>query len=290
HPVTIFLILTLLVIIISHVLYLTGVSVSYVGINPESGEQEELTVQAVSLLTGDGIRFMFTSVVENFTTFVALGPVLVAMIGVGVAEKSGYISSLMTNVVTKAPRKFVTPIVVFMGVMSNVAASVGYVVLVPLGAIIFLGFRRHPLAGLAAAFAGVAGGYSANLLIGTNDPLLSGITTEAAGILDANYIVNATDNWFFMFVSTFLVVILGTIITDKIVEPRLKKFDFDNNQVSENRDLNKQEKRALNWANISAVITIIAILSLVAFPGSPLRGEDGGIIGSPFISSIIFIM
>ena len=170
--------------------------------------------------------------------------------------------------------------------MSNVAASVGYVVLVPLGAIIFLGFRRHPLAVLPA-FAGVAGGYSANLLIGTNDPLLSGITTEAAGILDANYIVNATDNWFFMFVSTFLVVILGTIITDKIVEPRLKKFDFDNNQVSENRDLNKQEKRALNWANISAVITIIAILSLVAFPGSPLRGEDGGIIGSPFISSII---
>src|SRR5699024_6344947 len=190
HHVTIFLILTLLVIMMSHVLYLTVVSVSYVGINSFSDELEELTVQAVSLLTGDGIRFMFTSVVENVTTFVALGPVLVAMIGVGVAEKSGYISSLMTNVVTKAPRKFVSPIVVFMGVMSNVAASVGYVVLVPLGAIIFLGFRRHPLAGLAAAFAGVAGGYSANLLIGTNDPLLSGITTEAAGILDANYIVN----------------------------------------------------------------------------------------------------
>ena len=290
HPVTIFLIFTLLVILISHVLYLLGVNVSYVGINPESGEREELTVHAISLLTGDGIRFMFTSVVENFTTFVALGPVLVAMIGVGVAEKSGYISALMTNVVTKAPRKFVTPIVVFMGVMSNVAASVGYVVLVPLGAIIFLGFRRHPLAGLAAAFAGVAGGYSANLLIGTNDPLLSGITTEAAGILDATYVVQATDNWFFMFVSTFLVVILGTLITDKIVEPRLKKFDFDSEEISENKDLNKQEKHALNWANISVIVTVLGILSLVAFPGSPLRGEDGGIVGSPFISSIIFIM
>ena len=99
---------------------------------------------------------MFLNVVSNFTSLVALGPVLVAMLGVGVAEKSGYISALMTNTVTKAPKKFVTPIVVLMGVLSNVAASVGYVVLVPLGAIIFLGFKRHPLAGLSAAFAGVA--------------------------------------------------------------------------------------------------------------------------------------
>lgn len=290
HPVTIFLIFTLLVIIISHIAYLFGVTVSYTGVNPETGNQEELNVEVVSLLTTDGIRYIFTSVVENFTTFVALGPVLVAMLGVGVAEKSGYISALMTNVVTKAPKKFITPIVVFMGVMSNVAASVGYVVLVPLGAIIFLGFRRHPLAGLAAAFAGVAGGYSANLLIGTNDPLLAGITTEAAAILDTSYIVEATDNWYFMFASTFLIVILGTIITDKVIEPRLGAYNFDNDQNSPDDNLTSRETKALRWANVAAVLTIIGILALVAFPNSPLRGDDGGIIGSPFISSIIFIM
>src|SRR5699024_11718154 len=124
----------------------------------------------------------------------------------------------------KAPKRFVTPIVVLMGVLSNVAASVGYVVLVPLGAIIFLGFNRHPLAGLSAAFAGVAGGYSANLFLGTNDPLLSGISTEAANILNASYVVQPTDNWFFMFASTFLVVIIGTIITDKVIEPKLGAY------------------------------------------------------------------
>ncbi|SDK33469.1 AbgT family transporter [Lacicoccus qingdaonensis] len=290
HPVTIFLLFTLAVIVISHILYLLDVSVSFTGVNSETGNREEMDVSAISLLTGDGIAYIFTSVTENFTSFVALGPVLVAMLGVGVAEKSGYISALMTNTVTKAPKKFVTPIVVFMGVMSNVAASVGYVVLVPLGAIIFLGFRRHPLAGLAAAFAGVAGGYSANLLIGTNDPLLAGITTESAAILDANYIVNATDNWYFMVASTFLVAIFGTLITDKIVEPRLGEYEGFNEFDDTENGIDATQKKALRYANISALLTVIGILALVAWPGAPLLGEDNNIIGSPFISSIIFIM
>ena len=290
HPVSIFLIFTVFVIIISHILYLFDVSVTFTGVDSETGERGEQTVNAMSLLTGEGIAYIFTSVVENFTTFVALGPVLVAMLGVGVAEKSGYISALMTNTVTKAPQRLVTPIVVLMGVMSNVAASVGYVVLVPLGAIIFLGFRRHPLAGLAAAFAGVSGGYSANLLIGTNDPLLAGISTESAGILDATYEVLATDNWYFMFVSTFLVVILGTLITDKIVEPRLGEYKGQTDATMEKSVLNTMEKKGLIYANISAVLVVLGVLLLTVFPDAPLRGENGSIIESPFISSIIFIM
>ncbi|MFD2829690.1 AbgT family transporter [Corticicoccus populi] len=289
HPVTIFVIFTLAVIVIAHLLYIGNVSVQFEGVNDETGQIEELTVSAVSLLTSDGIAHMFSSVVENFTSFVALGPVLVAMLGVGVAEKSGYISALMTNTVTKAPRKLVTPIVVLMGVLSNVAASVGYVVLVPLGAIIFLGFKRHPLAGLSAAFAGVAGGYSANLFLGTNDPLLSGISTEAANILDPSYIVNATDNWFFMFVSTFLIVILGTLITDKIIEPRLGEYHVGKEDEGAN-GLSKQEKKALRFANISGLLVIVGISLLVIPENAPLRGDDGGFIQSPFMSSIIFIM
>jgi aminobenzoyl-glutamate transport protein len=288
-PVTIFIIFTFLVIGLSHVLYILGIGVSFEGVNSESGQIETLTVKAVSLLVPEGIAYMFSNVVKNFTSFVALGPVLVAMLGVGVAEKSGYISALMTNTVTKAPKKFVTPIVVLMGVLSNVAASVGYVVLVPLGAIIFLGFKRHPLAGLSAAFAGVAGGYSANLFLGTNDPLLSGITTEAAHILDAGYIVNPTDNWFFMFASTFLIVIIGTLVTDKLIEPKLGKYIPDNATEHQNV-VSSIEKKGLLWANISVLVTIIGIGLLVLPENGVLRGEGGSLIQSPFMSSIIFMM
>ena len=289
HPVTIFMIFTLIVIALSHVFFVMGTGVSFEGVNNETGQIEMLTVKAVSLLIPEGIAYMFSNVVVNFTSFVALGPVLVAMLGVGVAEKSGYISALMTNTVTRAPKKFVTPIVVLMGVLSNVAASVGYVVLVPLGAIIFLGFKRHPLAGLSAAFAGVAGGYSANLFLGTNDPLLSGITTEAAHILDIGYVVNPTDNWFFMFASTFLIVIIGTLVTDKLIEPKLGKYVPSKAMEHQNK-ISALEKKGLLWANISILITVIAIALLILPENGILRGEGGSIIKSPFMSSIIFIM
>ncbi|AOV08560.1 AbgT family transporter [Sporosarcina ureilytica] len=288
-PITIFIIFTLMVIGLSHLLTVMGTSVSFEGVNNETGKIETLTVKAVSLLAPEGIAYMFSHVVSNFTSFVALGPVLVAMLGVGVAEKSGYISALMTNTVTKAPRRFVTQIVVLMGVLSNVAASVGYVVLVPLGAIIFLGFNRHPLAGLSAAFAGVAGGYSANLFLGTNDPLLSGITTEAANILNANYVVNPTDNWFFMFVSTFLIVIIGTLVTDKLIEPKLGTYK-EVDKVERVNKISVREKKGLLWANVSILITIALIALLVIPKNGVLRGVGGSIIQSPFMSSIIFMM
>lgn len=289
HPVTIFALFIFIIIILSHIFYSLGIGVTFEGVNSETLETEMLNVEAISLLVPEGIAYMFSSVVTNFTSFVALGPVLVAMIGVGVAEKSGYISALMTHTVTRAPRKFITPIVVLMGVFSNVAASVGYVVLVPLGAIIFLGFKRHPLAGLSAAFAGVSGGYSANLVLGTNDPLLSGISTEAAKILNADFIVHPTDNWFFMIASTFLIVIIGTLITDKIVEPRLGKYD-PVDPVHHENGITKQERKGLIYANVSVLITIILIATLVVPENGVLRGDGGSIIDSPFMSGIIFMM
>lgn len=289
HPITIFMLLTIAVMILSHIFYLMGTSVTYEGVNKETMETEVLTVKIVSLLVPEGIAYMFSNVVNNFTSFVALGPVLVAMLGVGVAEKTGYIGALMTNTVTKAPKKLVTPIVVLIGVLSNVAASVGYVVLVPLGAIIFLGFKRHPLAGLSAAFAGVAGGYSANLFLGTNDPILSGMTTEASRILDTGYTVNPTDNWFFMFASTFLIVLIGTLVTEKIVEPRLGTFVLDKQNESV-QTLSDKEKKGLLWANISVLLTVAVIALLTVPENGVLRGEGGSLIQSPFMNSIIFLM
>src|SRR5699024_3468810 len=146
HPVTIFIIFTLIVIILSHLLYLIGTSVSFDGVNDDTGQIEMLHVKAVSLLTPDGIAYMFSHVVSNFISFGVLGRVLVSMLGVGFAENSGYITALLSNTVTKVARQFVTPAVVLMGVFPNVAASDAYHVPLPLGAIIFLGFKRHPLA------------------------------------------------------------------------------------------------------------------------------------------------
>ncbi|XVK96929.1 AbgT family transporter [Staphylococcus nepalensis] len=285
HPVTIFLIFTVILFILSHILYTLDITVDFKDINPDNNKVESQTIHVISLLTSSGISHVFTNVVENFTSFVALGPVLVAMLGVGVAEKTGYLGAFIQKSVANAPKSLITPTIVLLGILSNIAASVGYVVLVPLGAMVFLSFNRHPIAGLAAAFSGVAGGYSANLFLGTNDPILSGMTTEAAQIINPNYIVNATDNWFFMFVSTFLIVIIGTFITDKIVEPSLGKYDSPKHTT-----FNEINNKAFKWANISLAIVLVIIGLMVVPSNGILRGDNGNFIDSPFIHSIIFSM
>ncbi|WP_354011360.1 AbgT family transporter [Endozoicomonas lisbonensis] len=192
----------------SAVLNMLGVSVTYDAMDRTTGELMPTTVTIQSLLTADGVRFMFTNAIRAFTGHAALGTILVAMLGVGVAESSGLISAMLKRVVLATPKRLITPILVFAGIMSNVASNVGYVVLVPLGAIVFMSFGRHPLAGIAAAFAGVSGGFSANLVVGSTDPLLGGISTEAARILDPTYMVTPVANYYFMFVSTFLITIV----------------------------------------------------------------------------------
>ena len=175
-----------------------GVSASGELINRATNTVEMQTITAVSLLNQKGVIYMLTSAVKNFTGFAPLGVVLVAMLGVGVAETSGYIPTILKRTVAVTPRSLITPVVVFLGIMSNIASDAGYVVLIPIGALMFMAYGRHPMAGLAAAFAGVSGGFSANLVIGTTDPLLSGISTEAVHILDAARSVEPTSNWYFM--------------------------------------------------------------------------------------------
>ncbi|MEO1037898.1 MAG: AbgT family transporter, partial [Pseudomonadota bacterium] len=163
--------------------------------------------------------------VTNFSGFAPLGTVLVALLGVGVAEKSGLLTAVVRGMVLGAPPKLVTAVVVFSGVLSNTASEMGYVVLIPLAMAIYHSLGRHPFAGMAAAFAGVSGGYSANLLIGTVDPLLAGITEEAARLIDPAYEVHPAVNWYFMIASTFLVTGVCWAVTTFIVEPRLGVYD-----------------------------------------------------------------
>ena len=290
EPTTIFIILSLIMIIISHICYKLGIFVEYQLFDSTKDMYITKKVEAISLLTADGIRYIYTSAIGNFTSFFPLGVVFAIMLGVGVADGTGFMSALLKKLVNITPKRLVTASVVFLGIMSNVAASTGYVVLVPLGAIIFMSFGRHPIAGLAAAFAGVSGGWNANLIIGSNDPLFAGLSTEAARLLDPSYTVEPTGNWYFMFVSTILITIIGTIITDKVIEPRLGEYKNENIE-QEVKDITADEKRGMKFAIISLILYIILMILLVVPKNAILRNpQTGSILQSPFISSIIVIM
>lgn len=288
HPAIIFVILCAIIMGVSHIMAKMGVSVTYQGIDIKTSEMKDMTVGVVSLLDANGIRYMFTSAVKNFTSFAPLGTVLVALLGVGVAEGTGLIGAVLTKLVTSTPKRLVTVVVVFAGVMSSIASDAGYVVLIPLGAVIFLSFGRHPLAGLAAAFAGVSGGFSANLLPGPTDALLGGITTEATKVASAGIQVGVMDNYYFLVASTLLITIIGTIVTEKIVEPRLGKYKGDVKE--ELTTISTNEKRGLKFSGIALVIFIVAMGSLI-IPGGVLRNpETGEFLKSPFMDSIVIII
>ncbi len=268
HPVTLFVIFALAVVVISEIGFRAGLTVNFY----DAKAKTEQTVQAISLMNAEGLRYMINSATKNFTGFAPLGTVLVAMLGVGVAEGTGLINAALKKLVLSTPKRLITAVVVFAGVMSNIASDAGYVVLVPLGAIVFLSFKRHPLAGLAAAFAGVSGGFSANLLVGTLDPLLSGITNEglsAAGIAEQ---ILPTANYYFMVVSTFLITILGTIVTEKIVEPRLGEYkgSIDHNDSME---VTAEEKKGLMAAGFSLLVFAAVMLFLTVPQNGMLRVE-----------------
>lgn len=289
HPAIIFLLLCVIIAVVSHICAKLGVSVTYTGLDRSTNEIKEMSSSIVSLLSPEGIRYMFTSAVTNFTGFAPLGTVLVAIIGVGVAEGSGLIGACLTKLVSSTPKRLITLVVVFAGVMSSIASDAGYVVLIPLGAVVFMSFGRHPLAGIAAAFAGVSGGFSANLMVGSTDALLSGISTEAAKMADATTTVGITDNWYFIIASTFLITILGTIVTEFIVEPKLGKYK---GSVTETlADLTAEQKRGLRFAGIALVLFLIGMALLVVPESGVLRNpETGEILTSPFMSSIVVII
>lgn len=263
HPVAMFFGFFVITIVLSAVLSKLGVSVNYQEISRATGKVIQKTTTVENLLTRDGMRGVLTTVVKNFTGHAALGSIVVAMLGVGLAEGTGLMNALIKKLVLSTPKSMVSAIVVFAGVMSNIASDAGYVVLIPLGAVIFASFGRHPLAGIAAAFAGVSGGFSANLLIGTTDPLLGGISTTAAQIVLPGYSVDPTANFFFMCASTFLITILGAYITDKVVEPRLGEYDGPKLEVDLNSQMSKEEKSGLKHSGIAMLVFIALVLAAV---------------------------
>ncbi|MCH8568254.1 MAG: AbgT family transporter [Balneolales bacterium] len=307
HPVTLFALFCAGVILISGVAEWLDWSVS----DPRDRTGATI-IEPVSLLNADGFRMIVANLVTNFTSFAPLGTVLVALLGVGVAEHSGLIKAAIRGIVLAAlnasptiketdskliklikkpfvfvmnPKILVTFAVVFSGIISNTASELGYVVLVPLGAVVFYSLGRHPLAGLAAAFAGVSGGYSANLLLGTIDPLLAGLTEEAARLVDDTYVVHAAVNYYFMFLSVFVISFAGTFVTIKIVEPKLGPYDpniamdkLDTNTGLE--PLTPQERKGIFWATMSTLF-FFGLLALTVIP-------DWGLLRSQNPDDVVF--
>jgi aminobenzoyl-glutamate transport protein len=283
HPALLFGIFAVLVLFLSGVFSFLGSS----AIHPTTGEQ----ISVVNLLSVSGLSRILTEMVKNFTGFAPMGIVVVAMLGIGLAEKSGLIAALIRKLVLAAHPRALTFVLVFAGVLSNVASSVGYVLLVPLGATIFLAAKRHPIVGMAAAFVGVSGGYSANLIIGTIDPLLAGLTEEAAKIVDASYIVNPLCNYYFMVVSTFMVATIGTIVTEKLIAPRFGEYTGDvPEEATRIEGLNTKEKSALKWVGIASLIMLTLVLWGVIPHDGFLRGEGGSLLKSPLLKGVVAVL
>lgn len=282
HPATLFAGFAGLIILLSGFLSLFNLTVTH----PGTGK----SVSVVNLLSADGLHRILTGLITNFTGFAPLGTVLVSLLGIGVAEGSGLIGAAMRLIVLKSPARLLTLVIVFAGVMSNAASEVGYVLLVPLAAIIFLASGRHPLAGLAAAFAGVSGGYSANLLLGTVDPLLAGLSQEAARIVTPEYVVNPACNYYFMAVSTFLITLLGAWVTERVVEPRLGKYE-GKEKAEEVKPLSPEEKRGLRFALAAAVLfTAFVLGGLIPEAGYLRDPKTHDILHSPFMSGIVALV
>lgn len=281
-PATLFVILIGVVMLCSWLAAALGVGVTH------PGTQEQ--IPAINLISADSVRRLLVEMPKTFALFPPLGVVLVVMLGIGVADKSGLITAVLKRFVSNIPHWLLSGALVFAGIMSSLAADAGYVVLIPLGAVLFLGARRHPLAGIAATFAGVSGGYTANLLLTTLDPLLASLTQVAARIIAPDYEVAVTANYFFMVALTPLLTLLGALITDRIVEPRLGSFERaaleDVSPASTTPAPN--DSKALVAALVVLAILILVIAGMALPQNGVLRDADGGY--KPFYQSLIALM
>lgn len=288
-PVTLFAILIAMVMVASWLAEAAGAGTT----NPATGEP----ITPVNLFSGEQIRRILSQVPQTFASFPPLGLVLVVMLGIGVAERTGLIATALRAFVGSVPPQLVSSSVVFAGMLSSIAVDAGYVVLIPLGAVIFHSVGRHPIAGLAAAFAGVAGGFSANLLLTGLDPLLAGLTEPAAHIVDPSYVVYPTANYYLMAALVPVFTLAGAFVTERIVEPRLGAYVAPEGEGPETADrfegLTAVQRKGL-WTAAAVAAAVVAVVALAVIPeNGVLRDPEGELLVqqiAPFLQSIVALM
>lgn len=278
NPFMLFLYLIAALMIITAILSIFHVTV----IDPIKNEQ----VQVKNLLSQEGLQWLLPNIIKNFSGFLPLGSILTLMLGVGLAEKVGLLEAVIRKMSLRVSARYASYIVAFIAFFSHVSSDAAFVIMPPLGALIFLAVGRHPVAGLLAAIAGVGSGFSANILIVTTDVLLSGISSEISQSVDPNVTVSVLDNWFFMSASVLLLSAVIGFITDKFVEPKLGVYKGESNKKLE--DLSDLQKSGLRAAGIAALI-FIAIVAVLVVPANGILRDPklGTIVPSPFISGIV---
>lgn len=277
-PFVLFVILAGIMIVISFIFSLFDASV----IHPGTEEEEPIR----SLISGDGLEFILTSMLDNFTGFAPLGVVLAMMLGIGLMEKVGMLDYAIRKTVLKSPPFLLPYTAVFIGILGNLASDAAMVIIPPLTALVFYKVGRHPIAGIAAGFAGAGAGFTANLFIAGMDVLLAGISTEAAAFIDDSIVVTAVDNWYFNIISVVILTFIGGLITNRVVEPRLGKYEGDSVEEEDSEEL-PNAKRGAIYALLSGFSFIAFISGIIALPNSPLRGDDGEMVPSPFLDGIV---
>jgi aminobenzoyl-glutamate transport protein len=318
HPAVIFLILIILIVVLSHILHLSGTSVTTQIIEPgmeklgddamtvlnsstytypysqelfKTHHVEEETIAVKSLLTTEGIRFMYSSLIPSFMSFTAVGLIIVAMLGVGVAEEAGLVNALIRKLVTVSPRWALCYILVFVGILSSIAADAGYLVLIPLAGTAFLSVGRHPLAGLATGFAAVAGAFTVNMLIKPLDAILTEFTNDAIHLVDPGTSIGLTANLWFSIASVLFLTVLVTFVTQRMIEPRLGAYKGEQPAEKEG-GLSADESRGLMYA-FFGLIAVLAIFAWLTIPAdAPLRNPvTHALIGdSPFMNGLIAVI
>ena len=265
HPATLFLIGTIVIMLLSQL----AVTFAWTVESTVTGN-----LKANSLISSTGLWWLLSHLVENFIKFPPLAIVLVGMLGIGMAERTGLLSAVLRNVIVFTPPVLLTPVTMFLGIMSSVAVDAGYVVLPPLAAVLYMAAGRSPLTGIAVAFAGVSAGFSANLFITALDPMLAGFTQSAATIIAPDYQVAVTANWWFMIVSTVVLTLTGWLVTARWVEPMSSKYRItDTNIGTFESSGNTRERNGIRHALIALIITLIVFILCITIPGAPLYGE-----------------
>ncbi len=285
-PATLFVLLALLVLVLSAILGNAGVS----AIHPGTGK----VIKVVNLLTVDGFRRIWSKAVTNFSGFAPLGMVLVCVIGSGVAEKSGFLAAFMQKMLGSASHAIVTFAIIFIGINGNVAGDAAFVVLPPVAGVIFLSMGRHPLLGVFCGFASVAAGFSANIMLGMTDSLAYGFTEAAAKMIDPSYQQSPAINYYFLVASCFLLSVVGTFVTEKVMAPRFEGADLTKYELDKSvTELTDQKKKAVTKALIAGLITLIVIL-LMCLGDDPILGDPKthSIMNpkSPFMTGIILMV
>ena len=272
HPALILFILTIIIMIVSSVGGILNLETTYYNVNAVTGELETQIVTINNLFNRTGIQYLVSNMLPNFINFAPLGTLILGLMGVGVAYKSGFLNAFFKMITKDKPKKIFTFLVVFLGVISSMFFEVGYVILIPLAAILFMNLGRHPSSGICAAFAGISFGYGANIVVNGLDNTLITYTQNATKILDQNYVVSLSGNIIFMIVATFLISYLGMLVTEKYVVPKLGRYAIsEEDEIDLEKELTKKEKKGVIISLLATCMVSLIIIYCI-IPGLPFSG------------------